>query len=559
MTYRKYDVLGFPQRHGILVMYTTTRQSNLNTMLSVQNSTTFSTFRLTAVHETASTIESDAAIKPIVSMCVPLMKAPRHWTTPLCPTKQHQTDNMSSVEHCRKNRDGRPDKPQKTTFEMHIGTYGHPRKITSHNNKNSGPFSIGALQTVFFCWQGVKTNCVVHSPKHRSQLLNLLNWCPTPLVGCSRILGCPVKNRSLTTSKTRTNDGCPKKDANSHSSSVTTTTDKTHSAEELSNTQTQEQNRLNGQETLSVHQKPETGTDSRATLWLKTHGQNKLRSHPVRSTVPARNKHFRERTDAAMLQHWQRWDMEHPSTQAAQLRIPSRTNMLRALSAENVEHTHRAHASTNIDWRHATRPTRTPKGTEKTPTSMQHPRAQTSTRWHFLRTMAMTVQTLGIHVRWNTQWMNRNSFNCSTNVFVNISNWGANLNLRNPHPSRWRLFELEDEQSKDAHEQTSSQHDTTLETSLRWKTCIWTATSANRDATICQTATIYASSIWASFRNKRALRNVTSYHTHQKKTWTPCVLEIWQSKTVQTKSSRRQQMFTHGHTLWREHEARTLK
>ena len=35
-----------------------------------------------------------------------------------------------------------------------------------------------------------------------------------------------VKNRSKNNAKKRTNDGCPKKDANSHSSSVTTTTDK---------------------------------------------------------------------------------------------------------------------------------------------------------------------------------------------------------------------------------------------------------------------------------------------------------------------------------------------
>ena len=98
-------------------MYTTTRQSNLNTMLSFQNSTTFSTFRLTAVHETASTIESDAAIKPIVSMCVPLIKAPRDWKTPLCPTKQeHHNHNMSSVEHCQQNRGGRPDKPREDHF-----------------------------------------------------------------------------------------------------------------------------------------------------------------------------------------------------------------------------------------------------------------------------------------------------------------------------------------------------------------------------------------------------------------------------------------------------------
>ena len=527
-------------------------------MLSVQNSTTFSTCRLTTVHETASTIESDAAIKPIVSMCVPLMKAPRHWKAPLCPTKQHQTDNMSSVKHCRKNRDGRPDKPQKTTFEMHIGTYGHPRKITSHNNKNSGPFSIGALQTDFFCWQGVKTNCVVHSPKHRSQLLNLLNWCPTPLVGCSRILGCPVKNRSLTTRRQGQMTAVQRKTririllrsrrqltktlggrAQQHPNSRTKPTQWTWN-------------------TLCAS-KTRNSTDSRATLWLKTHGQNKLRSHPVRSTVPARNKHFRERTDAAMLQHWQRWDMEHPSTQAAQLRIPSRTNMLRALSAENVEHTHRAHASTNIDWRHATRPTRTPKKHRK----RHQPQCNTARP----DVDSVTLPENDGDDCPNPRYPRSLKYAMDEQKFLHLLNkrFRKHLKLRRQSQlakstsSRWRLFELEDEQSKDAHEQTSSQHDTTLETSLRWKTCIWTATSANRDATICQTATIYASSIWASFRNKRALRNVTSYHPHQKKTWTPCVLEIWQSKTVQTKSSRRQQMFTHGHTLWREHEARTLK
>ena len=72
MTYRKYDVLGFSTT--ILTSWWctqwlgTTRQSNLSTMLSLQNSTFF-TCRLTVVHETASTLESDAAIKPIVSIC----------------------------------------------------------------------------------------------------------------------------------------------------------------------------------------------------------------------------------------------------------------------------------------------------------------------------------------------------------------------------------------------------------------------------------------------------------------------------------------------------------
>ena len=140
----------FPQHYGFLVMYITTRQSNLNTMLSFPNSTTFSTCRLTTVHETASTIESDAAIKPSVSICVPLMKAPHHWKAPLCPTKQHHTENMFSVKHCQKNPVGRPNNSRKTTFEMHFGTHGHPWKKTSHNNKNSGPFSFGALQTDFF-------------------------------------------------------------------------------------------------------------------------------------------------------------------------------------------------------------------------------------------------------------------------------------------------------------------------------------------------------------------------------------------------------------------------
>ena len=41
---------------------------------------------------------------------------------------------MSSVQHCQKNRDGRPAKSRKTTFEMQSGKHGHSNK-TSHNEK----------------------------------------------------------------------------------------------------------------------------------------------------------------------------------------------------------------------------------------------------------------------------------------------------------------------------------------------------------------------------------------------------------------------------------------
>ena len=41
---------------------------------------------------------------------------------------------MSSVKHGQKNRDGRPAKSRKTTFEMQSGKHGHSNK-TSHNKK----------------------------------------------------------------------------------------------------------------------------------------------------------------------------------------------------------------------------------------------------------------------------------------------------------------------------------------------------------------------------------------------------------------------------------------
>ena len=52
---------------------------------------------LASVHETASTIESNAAIKPIVSIRVQLIEEPRHWETPLCPTRQNTTPTNCSA------------------------------------------------------------------------------------------------------------------------------------------------------------------------------------------------------------------------------------------------------------------------------------------------------------------------------------------------------------------------------------------------------------------------------------------------------------------------------
>ena len=91
-----------------------------------------STCGLASVHETASTIENDAAIKPIVSICVPLIEAPRHWMTSLCPkTQEHHTHIMLCFRNWQPTRNGRPNK-QKNGFEMHIG-YENPSHRKSQN------------------------------------------------------------------------------------------------------------------------------------------------------------------------------------------------------------------------------------------------------------------------------------------------------------------------------------------------------------------------------------------------------------------------------------------
>ena len=135
-----------------------------------------STCGLTSVHETASTIESNAAIKPIVPICVPLIEAPRHWKTPLCPTRQeHHTHKLFCVRNWQANRNGRPNK-QKNGFEMHIGTYENPQQRKSQNTIN-WPVQHQCI-ALWLSKQRSKTNC--GSSIKTSAMLSIT---ATPFVG----------------------------------------------------------------------------------------------------------------------------------------------------------------------------------------------------------------------------------------------------------------------------------------------------------------------------------------------------------------------------------------
>ena len=119
----------------------------------------------------------------------------------------------------------------------------------------------------------------------------------------------------------------------------------------------------------------------------------------------------------------------------------------------------------------------------------------------------------------------------------------------------------------------------TLENYNMMEMGIWMATSATRDAAICQTATMYTSSIQASRRNKRRfaewnelsstpdinMETMCSGNLCTRGTNTKHLKRLERHTThnvtkllSQKLSSRRQQPSAHGLTPWREDDARTL-
>ena len=223
---------------------------------------------------------------------------------------------------------------------------------------------------------------------------------------------------------------------------------------------------------------------------------------------------------------------------------------------------HRAHPSKNTQHRLgkcSETHTNSKKAQKKTPTSMQRraPKRRLGNtsyeRWRWL-----SKPSVSTFAEIRNGWTEYPS--SAQQTFRKHLKPKHQSQLAKSTSSKWRLFELEDEQSKDAHEQTSSQHDTTLETSLRWKPEYERPpppTEMPRFARLPQFTP-----------HRFELRSETSalcgmwriiIHTRRKHEhhvfWKFDIPKLFR----QNLSSRRQQMFTHGHTLWREHEARTLK
>ena len=256
-------------------MYTTTRQSNLNTMLSFPDSTTFSTCRLAAVHETASTIESDAAIKPIVSMCVPLIKAPRHWKAPLCPTKQHHrkiqlaylTTHGRPLSKCTLERTDTLEKRHHiTTKTVVLSASVHCKLIfllARSENKLSGSFTnnLGQVDRRN-CWADLKQ-------------------CLQGIYAFLLVLRAhSILNRAKIKYKKR-----PPKEG--HDFAVSVGHDDDWKKKKLRRTIPAEPKSKNkptqwaGKKLCAS--KIRNNTDSRATLWMKNEMPNKLGTHPSRS------------------------------------------------------------------------------------------------------------------------------------------------------------------------------------------------------------------------------------------------------------------------------------
>ena len=295
---------------------------------------------------------------------------------------------MSSVKHCQKNRDGRPDKPRKTTFEMHSGKHGRPQQNITQQEK-TGLFNIGALQCD--CAGRDWKQTVVHSSKTRERRLShLLSRSPTMLEGRLRILVglmCtfdPQQSEDkvqMTPAQRRTRFRCLRRSRRRLK--------KTFAGRSQQNLNPRTKpTQFSGLAKNFVRQKSETTqTLAQHCEWKRIAKQTQ--HSPFEITLPrVRNTHFSVRTDADA----ERWNILQttPNISPSQRkRIFYKHFLLTMLTI------HRAHPSKTTQHRLG-------KCSETHTNSKRHrkdnnlnatPRAQTSTRWHFLRTTAMTVQT----------------------------------------------------------------------------------------------------------------------------------------------------------------------
>ena len=330
---------------------------------------------------------------------------------------------------------------------------------------------------------------------------------------------------------------------------------------ELSKTKTQKQNRHNGLAKNCVRQKSEsTQTLAQHCEWKRLAKQ--IQHLPFEITLPlVHDKRFRDRTDAAMIRQWKRWEMKHPSNHGRMIHHPKQNEHFKSTFCWQCwpYTVLTLRKPPNIDWESAA--TRTPKRHRK----RQQPQCNTARPNADTATLPPNDGDDCPNPRYPRSLKNATHGwtkhpSSAQQTFRKHQKLKHQSQLAKSTSSRWRLFELEDGQSKDALEQTLSQHDTTLETSLR-RTPEYERPTPPTEMprfAVCHGVRL----IDLSFVPKQAplcgMRRMI-IHTRRKHEhhvfWKFFMTKLFRQRL----SSRRQQMFTHGHTPWREHEARTLK
>ena len=221
---------------------------------------------------------------------------------------------------------------------------------------------------------------------------------------------------------------------------------------------------------------------------------------------------------------------------------------------------HRAHPSKNTQHRLgkcSETHTNSKKAQKKTPTSMQHraPRRRLGNtsyeRWRWLSKPSVSTFT-----EKRNGWTEYPS--SAQQTFRKHLKLKHQSQLAKSTSSRWRLFELEDEQPV-------GRSWTNLLTTRPWKQAYDgnpayerppPPTEMPRSARLPQ-CTPHRFKLRAE--TSTALRKETNHHPTRRKhehhvSWKFVKAKLFRQRL----SSRRQQMFTLGHAPWREHEARTL-
>ena len=265
---------------------------------------------------------------------------------------------------------------------------------------------------------------------------------------------------------------------------------------DLSKTKTQEQNRLDGLENICAS-KSRNITDSSATLWMKTNCQTNSRNQPSRSRLPrVRITRFlcqnRRRHDSAT-GHAERWNILQttPNNSPSPSRRTFDEHFLRkvlsidlANPSETTQHRLGKCSETHMNT----------KRYREDNTSMQHraPRRRLGNtfcercRWlskpsvstFAKKRNAWTEDPSSAQQTFHKQKQKKAPIStCRIHIIIMATLWIEQWTLKG---NSWTDL-------------VTTRH--TLGNRVTMDTWIWTATSANSGAAICQTATIYASSI----------------------------------------------------------------